>query len=70
MKGPCTMLRSKVFYSVVGGIALLAASGATYKAVTGECPVAAICHCIHGDKCDASTETTTAQKPTAPTNAN
>ena len=55
------MLKAKLIY-ILGSLALVAAAGGTYRMVTGECPLAAVCHAIHGDK--AATQVV-ADKPNA-----
>jgi hypothetical protein len=47
-EGEKTVLRTKLIYAIAGGLGLIVASGATYKAVTGDCPVGALCNAIHG----------------------
>ena len=42
------MLRSKLFWSAVVFSGLIA-SAVSYRLVTGQCPIGAICHYVHGD---------------------
>ena len=43
------MLCKKAAIAAIGSLLLVGAAGGPYRAVTGECPVGAFCHYMHGD---------------------
>jgi hypothetical protein len=43
-----TVFKSKLVIGLAA-LALVVGSGITYRLVTGQCPVGAFCHFIHGD---------------------